>query len=74
MSDRKLTEQKALEEQPAPEAAAAPELQAASETDYFKDINNVYSLLAVEPIEMEFGYSLIPLVDEKSGGKLISAL
>ena len=68
------TEQKALEEQPAPEAAAAPELQAASETDYFKDINNVYSLLAVEPIEMEFGYSLIPLVDEKSGGKLISRI
>ena len=56
------------------EAAAAPELQAASETDYFKDINNVYSLLAVEPIEMEFGYSLIPLVDEKSGGKLISRI
>ena len=52
LSDRKLTEQKALEEQPAPEAAAAPELQAASETDYFKDINKVYSLLAVEPIEM----------------------
>ena len=44
LSDRKLTEQKALEEQPAPEAAATPELQAASETDYFKDINNVYSL------------------------------
>ena len=74
LSDRKLTEQKALEEQPAPEAAATPELQAASETDYFKDINNVYSLLAVEPIEMEFGYSLIPLVDEKSGGKLISRI
>ena len=74
LSDRKLTEQKALEEQPAPEAATAPELQAASETDYFKDINNVYSLLAVEPIEMEFGYSLIPLVDEKSGGKLISRI
>ena len=71
LSDRKLTEQKALEEQPAPEAAAAPELQAASETDYFKDINNVYSLLAVEPIEMEFGYSLLRLVDEKSGGNFI---
>ena len=74
LSDRKLTEQKALEEQPAPEAAAAPELQAASETDYFKDINNVYSLLAVEPIEMEFGYSLIPMVDEGQGGKLISRI
>ncbi len=43
-----------------------------SESDYYKDINNVYSLLTVEPIEMEFGYSLIPLVDEARGGRLIS--
>lgn len=49
--------------------AAAP-----SETDYYKDINNVYGLLTVDPIEMEFGYSLIPLVDESSGGKLISRI
>lgn len=55
-------------EQPPPEVAAG------SEADYFKDINNVYSLLTVEPIEMEFGYSLIPLVDENSGGKLISRI
>ncbi len=54
------------------EAAAPPELAAPSETDYYKDISNVYSLLAVEPIEMEFGYSLIPMVDETHGGKLIS--
>ena len=45
-----------------------------SETDYYKDINNVYGLLTVDPIEMEFGYSLIPLVDESSGGKLISRI
>ena len=51
-----------------------PELAAGSEADYFKDISNVYSLLTVEPIEMEFGYSLIPLVDEGSGGKLISRI
>lgn len=51
-----------------------PEAAAASEADYFKDISNVYSLLTVEPIEMEFGYSLIPLVDEGSGGKLISRI
>ncbi len=49
--------------------AAAP-----SETDYYKDINNVYGLLTVDPIEMEFGYSLIPMVDESSGGKLISRI
>lgn len=60
------------------EAAQAPEvpeeLAAPSENDYYKDINNVYTLLSVEPVEMEFGYSLIPLVDESHGGKLISRI
>ncbi len=57
-------------EEPSPvDMAAMP-----SETDYYKDINNVYGLLSVDPIEMEFGYSLIPLVDESSGGKLISRI
>lgn len=45
--------------------------EAISEMEYYKDIDNVYKLLAVEPIEMEFGYSLIPLADEGSGGTLI---
>ena len=31
-----------------------------AEEENFKDINTVYSLINVEPIEMEFGYSLIP--------------
>ena len=54
-------------------AAAVPveETPQPSATDFYKDINNVYSLLTVDPIEMEFGYSLIPMVDENSGGKLI---
>ncbi len=52
----------------------APELAAPSESDYYKDINNVYTLLSVEPVEMEFGYSLIPLVDESHGGKLINRI
>ena len=55
-------------------AAAESEAAAPSENDYFKDINNVYSLLNVEPIEMEFGYSLIPMVDESRGGKLINRI
>ena len=38
-----------------------------TEEDYYRDINNIYTLLNVEPVEMEFGYSLIPLVDESSG-------
>lgn len=54
-------------------AEEQPEM-AASEEDYYKDINNIYSLLNVEPIEMEVGYSLIPLVDESSGGKLINRI
>ncbi len=53
---------------------AIPEVAAPSESDYYKDISNVYSLLSVEPIEMEVGYSLIPLVDESSGGKLINRI
>ncbi|MEG2143691.1 MAG: flagellar biosynthesis protein FlhA [Oscillospiraceae bacterium] len=42
-----------------------------SEAQFYKNIENVYGLLNVEPIEMEFGYSLIPLVDENSGGTFI---
>ena len=56
----------------APEAP--PEVTAPSESDYYRDINNVYTLLSVEPVEMEFGYSLIPMVDESHGGKLISRI
>lgn len=73
--DHRMTQARQLERSQAErEAAPVPETQAASEADYFKDINNVYSLLTVEPVEMEFGYSLIPLVDEASGGKLISRI
>ena len=63
---RKAAEEEVHTEQ---QEAVAP-----SESDYYKDINNVYSLLTVEPIEMEFGYSLIPMVDERNGGKLISRI
>ena len=45
-----------------------------SEEEYYRDINNIYSLIAVEPVEMEFGYSLIPLVDEASGGRMINRI
>ena len=43
----------------------------ASEVSYYKNIDNVYGLLNVEQIEMEFGYSLLPLVDEASGGSFL---
>lgn len=72
-----LTRQMDAQRQAAAAAAAhtpaeLPEEAAPSESDFYKDINNVYTLLSVEPVEMEFGYSLIPLVDERHGGKLIS--
>ena len=57
-----------------PQEEVIPELAAPSENDYYRDINNVYTLLSVEPVEMEFGYSLIPMVDESHGGKLISRI
>ena len=73
---RRMEAEKFLQAQQADTSTEAPvpEMAAGGEEEYFKDINNVYSLLAVEPIEMEFGYSLIPLVDENSGGKLISRI
>ncbi len=48
--------------------------EALSEMEYYKDIDNVYKLLEVEPIEMELGYSLIPLADESAGGTLIERI
>ena len=45
-----------------------------SETSFYRNIDNIYGLLSVETIEMEFGYSLIPLIDENSGGKFIDRI
>ena len=56
------------------EEAAEGAPQPVSEEEYFKDVNNVYTLLNVEAIEMEFGYSLIPLVDESVGGRLMNRI
>ena len=74
----RLRTKEAVEEQLelAKEESAA-DLYAEEEFDenaYFKDINNIYALINVEPIEMEFGYSLIPLVEESSGGNLINRI
>jgi flagellar biosynthesis protein FlhA len=44
------------------------------ETAYYKNIDNVYNLLPIDAIEMEFGYSLIPLVDEARGSSFIDRL
>jgi flagellar biosynthesis protein FlhA len=52
--------------------AEVPEELPLSETEYYKNTENIYSLLNVEPIEVEFGYSLVPLVDETKGGNFLN--
>jgi flagellar biosynthesis protein FlhA len=42
-----------------------------SEAEFYRNIDNLYGLLNVEQIRVEFGYSLIPLVDEHSGGSFL---
>lgn len=60
------------------EAAAEPQMQMmpgeVESEESFKDINSVYALITIEPIEMEVGYSLIPLADEGNGGKMINRI
>ncbi|HAM79408.1 flagellar biosynthesis protein FlhA [Ornithinibacillus bavariensis] len=41
------------------------------ETTALKTQENVINLLSMDPIEFEFGYALIPLVDAKQGGDLL---
>ena len=67
----------AMDEEGQPAAAPAEgqkEEAPQSEEDFYKDVNNVYNLLQVVPIEMDFGYSLIPLADESVGGRLIQRI
>lgn len=53
--------------------APAPELELpVNETEFYKNTDNIYSLLSVEPVEVEVGYSLVPLVDESKGGNFIN--
>ena len=62
----------------AAEAAVQRSAQAAGqetgEASYYKNIDNIYDLLPIDSVEMEFGYSLIPLVDENSGSSFIERL
>ncbi len=72
-----LMRRKTVEVQAAEAAEAAKQIEEAKEqrpttdTDYYRDIDNVFKLLNVEQVEMEFGYSLLHLVDERSGGNFI---
>ncbi len=42
-----------------------------NEVSFYRNLENVYGLLNVDPIGMEFGYSLLPLVEESSGGNFM---
>lgn len=57
--------------EPVEETGPVQTEEIASEASFYKNIDNVYGLLNVEQIEMEFGYSLIPLADENTGGSFI---
>lgn len=48
--------------------------QETSEVDFYRNIDNVYNIIGVEPIEMEFGYSLLSMVDESSSGNFIDRI
>jgi flagellar biosynthesis protein FlhA len=41
------------------------------EADEMRSVENVTSLLQVDPIELEFGYGIIPLADVNQGGDLL---
>ncbi|MBQ7077435.1 MAG: flagellar biosynthesis protein FlhA [Lachnospiraceae bacterium] len=62
-SIQKNSEVKAIEE----EAEAAEE----AEGEEIRKPENVISLLQVDPIELEFGYGIIPLADANQGGDLL---
>lgn len=45
-----------------------------SEVSFYRNLDNVYGLLNVDAIGVEVGYSLLPLVDEKSGGNFLDRI
>jgi flagellar biosynthesis protein FlhA len=63
---QKKQDQKTIEAQTTKKLIAAN-----SELERLKNPENIYLYLEVETIEMEFGYSLIPLVDEQQGGSFV---
>lgn len=73
-----IRKRKTLADQLAKEEAAQPAGQAQAEqqdeASFYNNIDNVYGLLQIDLIEMEFGYSLIPMVDENSGSSFIERL
>src|SRR5690625_4027672 len=44
------------------------------ESESMQSTENVINLISVDPIEFEFGYALIPLVDKSQGGDLLDRI
>ncbi|MDN5351464.1 MAG: flagellar biosynthesis protein FlhA [Clostridiales bacterium] len=55
-------------------AALAEESKPAPEKDSIRKPENIMPLLQVDPIELEFGYGIIPLADPNQGGDLFDRL
>lgn len=51
-----------------------PEIEEETESAEMKSPENVVTLLNMDPIEFEFGYGLIPLVDTNQGGDLLDRI
>lgn len=47
------------------------QIQKEKELEEMRKPDNIYSLLQVDPIEVEFGYNIIPLADANQGGDLL---
>ncbi|MCI6084780.1 flagellar biosynthesis protein FlhA [Selenomonas sp.] len=56
------------------EEAAKPETKATVQKKKATSPENIVSLLQVDPMELEIGYSLIPLVDTGQGGDLLDRI
>lgn len=54
--------------------ASAPQEGEESEVEEIRKPENVLPLLQVDPIELEFGYGIIPLADKSQGGDLFDRL
>lgn len=55
-------------------AEPVPVEEITSEVSFYRNLDNVYGLLSVDAIGVEVGYSLLPLVDEKSGGNFLDRI
>lgn len=60
-----------MERSMAVEAIEEETTQAEEEAEEIRKPENVVSLLQVDPIELEFGYGIIPLADVNQGGDLL---